>query len=162
MKRAAPLTLPGNRAAIDDIVRRCRRQVTKRALMSAGVVIVPIPGLDIAADLLLLRKLIDEINTEFGLAPAQIERLSPATRVLVYKSIVAFGGAMVGRAITKEILVKALAMVGMRISVKQATKYVPIAGQAVSAVLSYTAMRYVALQHIRDCERVVAEVLGPA
>ncbi|MEN9374690.1 MAG: hypothetical protein RIR79_2242, partial [Pseudomonadota bacterium] len=41
---------------------------------------------------------------------------------------------------------------------KQIAKYVPIAGQAVSAVLSYTAMRYVCNQHIDDCVRVAAQV----
>ena len=122
--------------------------------------IVPIPGLDIAADLVLLKRLIEEINTAFGLTPAQIERLSAPTRVLVYKAIVGFGGAMVGRALSKEIIVRALSVVGMRISMKQAAKYVPFAGQAVSAVLSYTAMKIVANQHIRDCARVAAEVIA--
>ena len=36
----------------------------------------------------------------------------------------------------------------------QATKYVPIAGQVVSAALGYAALRALGEQHIKDCVRV--------
>jgi hypothetical protein len=41
--------------------------------------------------------------------------------------------------------------------VQQAAKYVPLAGQAVSAVMGYTALRYLGEEHIKDCVRVVQE-----
>lgn len=153
------LTLPGNAAAVDDIGQRCRKLVTKRALMSAGAVLLPIPGLDIAADIALLVKLIDEINHEFGLAPADIERLNPNRRVLVYKTIAAFGGALVGRAVTPKLVTAVLAKVGLRLTAASAVRFVPVAGQALAAGLAFTAMRYVGLQHIRDCERVWRKAL---
>ncbi len=134
--------------------------VTKRALASAGAVLVPLPGLDLAADVALLTELIPAINREFGLTPDQIERLSPRAKALLYKAIVAFGGAMVGRVVTRELILRALAAVGMRITTKTAAKLVPIAGQAVAAGLSYTAMRFVGTSHIRDCRRVIEAVLA--
>ena len=153
------IRLPRSATELDAVARRCRRMVTKRALASAGAVLVPLPGLDLATDVALLTQLIPAINREFGLTPGEIERLSPRLKALVYKSIVAFGGAMVGRVITRELILKALATVGVRITAKTAARFVPIAGQAVSAGLSYTAMRLVGELHIRDCRRVVEAVL---
>jgi hypothetical protein len=134
--------------------------VGARALASAGAVLVPLPGVDLAADVALLTQMIPAINREFGLTPEQIERLSPRAKALVYKAIVAFGGAMVGRLITRDLVLQALASVGMRITTKTAARLVPIAGQAVSAGLSYTAMRFVGETHIRDCRRVIEAVLA--
>jgi hypothetical protein len=134
--------------------------VTRRALASAGAVVVPLPGVDIAADVVLLSELIPAINREFGLTPEQIESLNPKVKAHVYKAIVAFGGAMVGRVVTRELVLRALAVVGMRISVKTAAKLVPLAGQAISAGLSFTAMRLVGEAHIRDCRRVIEALLA--
>ena len=133
--------------------------VTRRALASAGAVVVPLPGVDIAADVVLLSELIPAINREFGLTPAQIESLNPKVKAHVYKAIVAFGGAMVGRVVTRELVLRALAVVGMRISARTAAKLVPFAGQAISAGLSFTAMRLVGESHIRDCRQVIEALL---
>jgi hypothetical protein len=134
--------------------------VTRRALASAGAVLVPLPGADLAADIALLTQLIPAINREFGLTPGQIEDLSPRIKVLVYKAIVAFGGALVGRLITRDLVLQALVRVGMRVTTKTAARLVPIAGQAFAAGISYSAMRLVGESHIRDCRRVVEEVLA--
>jgi hypothetical protein len=154
------LRLPRTRAELDDAIARSRAMVTRRALVSAGAVLVPvpIPGLDIAADVALLTQLIPAINREFGLTPEQIEGFDPATKVLVYKAIVAFGGAMVGRLITRELVMQALVQVGMRVTTKTAARLVPVAGQAMSAGLSYSAMRFVGRAHVRDCARVVEAI----
>jgi uncharacterized protein DUF697 len=160
MSTSEVIRLPRSHAELDEVVRRCRKMVNRRALASAGAVLVPLPGVDLAADVALLTQLIPAVNREFGLTPDQIEDLSPRLRVLVYKAIVAFGGAMVGRLITRDLVLQALAIVGMRITTKTAAKLVPIAGQAVSAGLSFTAMRIVGEAHIRDCRRVVEEVLA--
>jgi hypothetical protein len=157
---AEVLRLPRSRAELDAAAARCRTMVTRRALVSAGAVLVPLPlpGLDIAADVALLTQLIPAINREFGLTPEQIDELNPAMKVLVYKAIVAFGGAMVGRMITRDLLLQALVKVGMRVTTKTAARLVPLAGQAVSAGLSYSAMRFVGAAHIRDCRRVIEAI----
>jgi Domain of unknown function (DUF697) len=160
MSTTEVIRLPRGNAELDEVVRRCRRMVTRRALASAGAVLVPLPGVDLAADIALLTQLIPAINREFGLTPGQIEDLSPRMKVLVYKAMVAFGGAMVGRLITRDLVLQALAIVGMRVTTKTAAKLVPIAGQAISAGLSYSAMRLVGESHVRDCRRVIEEVLA--
>jgi hypothetical protein len=77
---------------LQAIAERCRKKVNKRALMAAGVAMVPVPGLDWAADVGLLMNLLPQINAEFGLSEEQIARLAPDRRVVVYKAISAGGG----------------------------------------------------------------------
>lgn len=158
MKGTEVIRLPRSAAELDATVARSRRMVTRRALASAGAVLVPLPGIDIAADVALLTQLIPAINREFGLTPDQIEQLNPTMKVLAYKAIVAFGGAMVGRLITRDLILQALVKVGMRVTTKTAARLVPVAGQAVSAGLSFTAMRLVGESHIRDCRRVIEAI----
>jgi hypothetical protein len=54
---------------IEAIVRRCRRMVTQRALLAAGVATVPVPGLDWVTDVGILVRLLPKINEAFGLSP---------------------------------------------------------------------------------------------
>jgi hypothetical protein len=154
------LLLPSTQEDLEAVKVRCKAMLTRRAIVSAGASMVPLPGLDIATDVGLLLQLIPEISRQFGLAPEQIERLKPNRRVLAYKAVVAFGGALIGQVVTHELVMVALKSVGVRITVKQAAKYIPITGQALSAALSFSAMRYVGVQHINDCARVAAQVLA--
>ena len=48
------------------------------------------------------------------------------------------------------------------LTTQQAAKYVPLAGQAVSAALTYTALRYVCEQHIQQCAQVARQLALPA
>jgi uncharacterized protein (DUF697 family) len=127
--------------------------------MAAGVAIVPIPGIDWLTDVAVLVKLIPDINHAFGLTPAQVERLAPDRRVVVYKAISAGGSMLIGKLVTRELVMQALKLVGVRLTTQQAAKYVPIAGQAVSAALTYSALRYVCEQHIQQCVAVARTLL---
>lgn len=136
--------------------------VSQRALLAAGVATLPVPGLDWATDIGILIKLLPRINEAFGLSPEQIERLAPERRIVVYKAISAGGGMLVGKLITRELVLKVLQMIGVRLTTQQAAKYVPIAGQVVSAALTYSALRYVCEQHIRQCADVARQLALPA
>jgi uncharacterized protein (DUF697 family) len=151
--------VPASDRDIAAITAACRAMVTRNALVAAGAAVVPLPGLDIATDAALLLRLIPQINARFGLTPAQIERLSVNNQLIVYKAITAVGGAMIGKLITHELIIHALKIVGVRLTVKQATKYVPLAGQAVSAALSFSALRYVCNQHIKQCAQVAGTLM---
>jgi uncharacterized protein (DUF697 family) len=151
---ASGAVIPFSATAIDRAATRCRRLVTKRALLAAGVAMVPVPGVDWLTDVGILVKLIPEINREFGLSPEQVERLAPDRRVVVYKALSTAGGLLVGRVITRDLVLKVLRLVGVRLTTQQAAKFVPIAGQAVSAVLTFSALKYVCELHIRQCEAV--------
>ena len=149
------LALPRNAHEVELAKKRSRARLTKTAALASAASIIPLPGIDIAVDAAALIKLIPEINREFGLTPAQIEQLSPNKQFIIYKAIVVVGGAMIGKLITRELVIEALKAVGIRLTVKQLVKYVPLAGQALSAAIGFAAMQYVGRQHIRECARVV-------
>ena len=154
--------LPGKGDDVQAIAARCRKRVSQRALIAAGVAMVPLPGLDWVTDVGLLMRLLPQISAEFGLSPAQIERLAPDRRVVVYKAISAAGGMLAGKVVTQELVLRMIKLVGVRLSAQQAAKFVPLAGQAVSAALTYTALRYVCEQHIRQCMAVAWQLQLPA
>jgi uncharacterized protein (DUF697 family) len=141
-----------------EVNRHCRRIVTKRALVAAGVAMVPLPGVDWLTDVAVLVKLLGEINQAYGLTPQQIERLAPERRIVVYKAIAAGSGWLVGKVVTQALVINVLKAIGVRLTTQQAAKFVPIAGQAVSAALTFSALRYVCLQHIDQCEAVCREL----
>jgi len=68
----------------------------------------------------------------------------------------------VGRIVTRELVVQVLKVVGVRLTTQQAAKFVPIAGQAVSAMLTFGALKYVCEQHIRQCQSVARRLALPA
>ena len=154
--------VPGTPRELDAAVARCRKLVARRALLAAGVAMFPIPGVDWITDVAVLVKLIPDINREFGLTPEQVERLAPDRRLVVYKAITAGGGLLIGRVVTRDLVLHMLKMVGVRLTTQQAAKFVPVAGQAVSAALTYSALRYVCEQHIQQCRAVARQLALPA
>ena len=156
------VVVPGTPEQIAAVAAQCRRLVTKRALVAAGVAVVPIPGIDWLTDVAVLLKLLPEISRAFGLTPEQIERLAPDRRLVVYKAISAGGGMLVGRLVTRELIIRMLRLVGVRLTTQQAAKYVPIAGQAVSALLTFSSLKFVCEQHIQQCAAVSRQLMLPA
>ena len=146
--------VPDTPQDIAAVARQCRRLVTKRALFAAGVAAVPEPGIDWITDVGVLLKVIPEINSRFGLTPEQIERLAPNRRVAALKAISAGGSLLIGRLVTRDLLLALLKTVGIRLTAKQAAKMVPIAGQLVSAALTFSALKVVCEQHIKQCIEV--------
>lgn len=158
------LQLAAGDAALTEAVRRARKLLHRRAMVAAAASVVPVPGLDWAVDAALLSKLIPEVNATFGLTPAQLDRLEPHKRDQVQKAVTMVGSILIGKFITKDLVLKAATKVGMRLSAKQLAKYVPFAGQAVSAIMGYTAIRYLGEEHLKDCVRVAqaAQLALPA
>ena len=116
MKSMNWVLVPDTPSQIEQVTKQCRRLVTKRALMAAGVAAIPLPGIDWVTDIGVLMKLIPEINAAFGLTPEQVERLAPDRQVVVYKAISAGGGMLVGRLVTRELVIKVLKMIGVRLT----------------------------------------------
>ncbi|MDP2005618.1 MAG: hypothetical protein Q8K45_08060 [Rubrivivax sp.] len=164
MKTEVPVweVVDGKGSDLQAIAARCRKKVSQRAMLVAGVAMVPVPGLDWAADIGLLMRLLPQISAEFGLTAEQVERLAPDRRIVVYKVISASGGMLVGKLVTRELVLSLVKMVGVRLTTQQAAKYVPLAGQAVSALLTYSALRYVCEQHIQQCMSVARQLQLPA
>jgi uncharacterized protein (DUF697 family) len=154
--------VPSTPAQIEAVAQECRKMVSRRALFAAGVAVVPIPGVDWATNVGVLLKVLPDINRKFGLSAEQVERLAPDRRLVVFKAITAGGSLLVGRIVTRELVMSVLRMVGVRLSAQQAVKYVPIAGQGLSAVLTYGALRYVCEQHIKQCMGICEQLRLPA
>lgn len=151
------LQLAAGDPALMERVRACRRLLNRRALVGAAASTVPVPGLDWAVDAALLTRLLPEINAEFGLTPGQLDRLPRHQRDQVHKAVSVVGSMVIGRMVTRELVIRLARTVGVRMTGKQAVKYVPFAGQAVAAVMGYAALRYLGEEHIKDCVRVVQE-----
>lgn len=151
------LQMAAGNPALAAAVQRSRKLLHQRALVAAAASAVPVPGLDWAVDAALLSRLLPEINAEFGLSPQQIDRLDPHKREQVQKAVSMVGSVLIGKLVTRELVVRATQTVGVRLTTKQAAKYVPLAGQAVAATLGYATLRYLGEQHLRDCVRVVQE-----
>jgi hypothetical protein len=158
------LQLAQGNPVLEDAVRRARKLLNRRALFGAAASAVPVPGLDWAVDAALLSRLVPAINAEFGLTPEQIGRLPAHKRDDVQKAVAVVGSMLIGRFITRDVVIRVAQAAGKRLAAKQAARYVPIAGQAVAAVMGYTALRYLGEEHIKDCVRVVldARLLLPA
>lgn len=148
------LELAAGHPALEAAVQRSRALLHRRALVAAAASAVPLPGLDLALDAAVLTRLIPRISAEFGLMPEQIGRLSPQERERVRVATATVGSVLIGRLLTQDLLLHAARAVGVRLTAKQAARWVPLAGQAAAAALGYGAIRLMGEQHIRDCVRV--------
>lgn len=158
-KVADQVLMPASDDALASVRQRCRSLVTRRALWSAGASALPVFGVDIAVDIHLLSRLIEDINAEFGFTPEQIDRLQPKLKVATYSVIVGVGSTLVGRAVTRELLRKMLTRSGVKLVSKNAIRLVPIAGQIVSAAIGYSAFLAIGNHHIDACAQVAEELL---
>jgi hypothetical protein len=158
------LDLAEDNLILVDAVRRSRKLLNRRALVGAVAGTIPVPGLDWAIDAALLSRLIPAINAEFGLSPQQLDALPAHKRDQVQKALAMVGSVLVGKFVTRDVILRMAQKAGMRLTTRQAAKYVPIAGQAMSAVMGYTAIRYLGEEHIKDCVRVAqaAQLMLPA
>ncbi len=151
------LQMAAEDAALEAAVKRSRKLLNKRALVAAAASAVPVPGLDWAVDAALLSKLIPEINKEFGLTPDQLDQLDPKKREQVQKAVAMVGSVLIGKFISKDLVIKAATKIGVRLTTKQLAKFVPFAGQIVSAAFGYAAIRYFGEEHMKDCIRVARQ-----
>ncbi len=144
---------------LDRIKKECKSMVIKRATASAAAAAVPVPGVDIGADVAIMLELLPAINRRFGLSPEQIEQLDSAIKGKILVIISSIGSELIGKIITKKLVVTLLKKVGTRVTVKQAAKYVPFVGQAVSAGISFGAMKYLGNSHIDECYEVCRRII---
>lgn len=147
--------MPADASALQQAVERSRSKLHRRALVGGAVSAVPIPGLDWAVDAAILSKLLPDISQEFGLAPEQLDALDPSTRTQVEKAVSMVGSVLIGKLLTRQMVVRLARSVGVRMGTKQFAKFVPFAGQAIAAAVGYGALRYLGQRHIQDCVRVV-------
>jgi len=150
--------VPVSGADIEATRTRCLALVKKRAAMSAAVAAVPVPGLDLLADITGFAALVDEVNAEFGLTQKQIERLHPRLRVIAYKAAASVGGMLVGKLVTRGVVARLFRRVAGRMAIKTTAKVIPLAGQIASAAIGYTLFKRMGSQHVEACVKVAREL----
>lgn len=151
--------VPSSEKEIGEVRERCRRLVQRRAAISAGISALPLPGLDVMSDLRLFTALIEDVNREFGLTADQVGRLHPALKVKAYEAAVSVGGTMVGRYITRELVLRLVQRSAGKMVAKQASRLVPLAGLAASATIGFFAFRQIGYQHVDACADVARTLM---
>lgn len=151
--------IPTTSQELEAIRDECKSMVTKRAGISAGAAVIPVPGADVGADIALLLEMIPMINRKFGLAPEQIDQLDPHIKQKILVIATSIGSQMVGKLVTKELLMVVLKRIGIRVATKQVVKYIPFLGQALAATISFGAMKLVGNSHVDDCFEVAKRAM---
>lgn len=140
---------------LDKTREECRKLISRRALLSAAAAVVPIPGVDVGADVAILMKVIPIINARFGLTANDVDALSPELNKLVVVGGTSMGLGMVGRVLTTDRVINILVRLGAKkLAGKYGAKYVPLIGSAISASISFVVLRKVGNQHIEECYEI--------
>ena len=140
--------------------RDCLAMVTRRAGLTAVVAVTPLPGAELGVDLAVMLEMIPEINRRFGLAPEQLARLKPEQKTRILLLILKSGSTLIGKTITRRMLLTLLRKCGIKIGTKTIAKYVPIAGTLASAIMNFSMMKLIGEQHICDCYRVKRQAMS--
>lgn len=130
----------------------------QRALLAAASSLVPIPGVDLATDLVMMKSLIERINEHFGLSAAQIATLSTPRQAILLGLLAEAGGTLTRRMTTPVLLSRILRLAGLRLSAMTLARLVPLAGQLVAAGIGYWTVNNLASRHIDQCEQLLAKL----
>lgn len=136
---------------LEAVARRARAEINRRALLSAGAVLVPLPGLDVAVDVAVLVSMMNAVNRAFCLSPDQVARLGMQERVAVYEALSGIGAVMAGKSMTGIAALEIVRQLGSRWCAGKTARWVPIAGQGVAVALSYGLVRWLGELHVREC-----------
>lgn len=150
--------LPSSMEELNRVYHEAKSMVTKRATLSGLTAIVPLPGVDVAADVAIMVELLSVINRKFGLSPEQIDQLDSDVKkqllVIITSISTEVGKRLIGKAISKEVITLMLKKAATRVATKQSIKFIPFIGQAVVASVSFGAMKYLGNSHVDECYAV--------
>ena len=135
---------------LEKVREECLELVKKRAYMSAGVAIIPIPFLDVLIDVGILSQLIPEVNARFGLAPEQVTVFDPKTKQIHWSELKKRGVEFSGLVVARTAMKKSFNNMAAKYLTKQVTKFIPLGGQMIAASLGYIVMKKVAEAHVEE------------
>jgi uncharacterized protein (DUF697 family) len=147
-------------AELDAIRADCRRMVTRRAAISAGASVVPVPGADLVADVGILKKMLPQISERFGLRADQVEKMDSTRAQQVLAIAASLGNNVIGHTITNHVVLLLLRRMGVRVATASVARYVPFIGSAVAATISFGAMKLAGNAHIEDCYATAKTLAG--
>ena len=135
---------------LEQIRDECYDLIQKRAYVSAGAAIVPIPFFFVFVDLGILTQLIPDINARFGLAPEHVSVYDPKTKTIHWDELRKRGFQFSGFVVARTTVKKTFNGFFGKIVTKQVTKFIPLGGQIVAASLGYFMMKKIAQTHLND------------
>lgn len=143
---------------LEQAKRECLELTKKRAYISAGAAIIPIPFFDVVIDVGILTTLIPEINQKMGLSKDYTTVFNPQTKEIHWEELkkrgIEFSGLMVARTGVK----KSINGFVSRMLTKQVTKFVPLGGQIIAASLGYIVFKKIAESHIEDSYKLAKQI----
>lgn len=143
---------------LEQVKKECLAMVKRRARVSAGVAIVPVPFFDVAVDASMLTTLLPEISERFGLLKDRQGAVDLESRAVHWKELknrtIDFAGLMATRGIVK----KTVQGFGGRIAAKQVTKFIPLGGQLVAGTMGYMIFKKIATDHINECYNLAKDI----
>ncbi|AVQ32713.1 DUF697 domain-containing protein [Staphylococcus muscae] len=150
--------LPQSQEEVAARRKQAENIVKKKAMLSSGATIVPIPGFDFGVDMKLMKDVIEDINKLYGLDHKQVNRMSDDMKDRIVMAAGIQGSQLIGKKISDGLMKILIRDVAKRTAAKQ-TRWFPVVGQAFSASLSYYFMNKVGKEHIQKCENVVKSLL---
>lgn len=144
------------------LARSLKKKLSRKALIGSSVSLIPVPLLDLAVDVVLLTRMLDEVHQAFGLSPAQLEHMDTGKRHKTFAAIQWVGNRAIGQFVTAAVVKRLITGLGIKLTAGQLSKAVPIAGQLASAALNYATLRYIINRHIDDCVKVVQHTQAPS
>lgn len=151
---------PQNPEELEQVKTECMKLVNKRAVLSGVAAAVPLPGVDISADITIMVELLTEINKRFGLSEEQISQLDFERKKVLLVIISSVGNELAGKTISATVVRSVLKKVSNKIAARQVSRLVPLAGQALSAGISFAAMRYLGRQHVEQCYQIALRYMN--
>lgn len=140
----------------EECLDALRRQARWVALASA----TPLPGVDLAADVALLTRLLPDISRRFRVSETELRQLDPRIAAVAWRALKSVGPTVLGKAVTSALVLPLARGIGVRLSVRQAAKYVPLVGNATAAAIGYAAFMALGRRHIDQCIRVRLAIDG--
>lgn len=97
--------LPTTKEEIAERRAKAETIVKKKSLLSSGMSVVPIPGLDFGVDIKLMRDIIEDINKIYGLDHKQVNTLGDDVkeRILAMKFAIQ-GSSFIGKKVSSAVL----------------------------------------------------------
>ena len=139
---------------LNQIKNNCGATIDDYALASAAASAVPVPGLDIAADVGLIYKMFSALRSRYSL-----DNVNAAD----FKHYVALSGVAneVFAYITKEGIMSFLVKYGAKaLGKKTMIKYIPIIGQGVAAYAGYKFSKSIGETYSMNCYTLCREILN--
>lgn len=146
---------------LERVRSKAKAMVTRRASVGAAASGIPFLGgvIGAGADVINLTTLLPAINKQFGLDPEQIDSLSEQNKKQVSVIVERLGSLVIGKVVTKQLVLTVLKRVGVQITARAAASAAPVIGQVAAVSLSFAMMKYLGNGHVDDCYTVVREMI---